>query len=166
MNLNNAIIPGTQNVVNSTGTTGITIIELLAVGHECYSVESDSDLRSDVRTSVANQWINGSCFAAPTGVGQNGPTLTPGHLRTGFLQLRSGHFQEFPDHRDEEAAVPDSGEQLPEPSALVHVTGERSESDVHSVCQRNDHAKATRNSESAQYKTGQRIVELLVKFNF
>ena len=43
----------------------------------------------------ANQFINPNCFAMPTKIGQNGPTVLPAIYGPGFFNLDLGLFKNF-----------------------------------------------------------------------
>ena len=45
--------------------------------------------------TVAHQFVNGNCFAAPTVVGQNGPTLLPAVYGPAFFDSDLGVFKNF-----------------------------------------------------------------------
>ena len=82
MNLNGYKIPGTQfNVSNASilGTTGIQLNPILT----CDPSKGLS----------ANQYINPSCFAIPTKVGQNGPSVLPAIYGPAFFNADLGLFK-------------------------------------------------------------------------
>jgi Carboxypeptidase regulatory-like domain len=85
LNLNSYKIPGTTfNVSNASllGTTGIAL-------HPLVTCDPTANLGP-------NQYINGSCFAIPTQIGQNGPTTLPVIYGPAFFNTDLGLFKNFP----------------------------------------------------------------------
>jgi hypothetical protein len=73
MSLNGAILPGSVSAANPNGVT-ITNQSILGTN----AVQLQPVVTCDPRSGLSShQFINGSCFAAPSVVGQNGPTLLP-----------------------------------------------------------------------------------------
>jgi hypothetical protein len=94
MQLNGAILPGTQNVVNPDGSTGIAINNQSLLGTN--GIQINPILTCDPRKNLGpHQYINGSCFAVPTAVGQNGPTLLPPIYGPAFFNSDLGIFKNF-----------------------------------------------------------------------
>ncbi len=87
-------IPGTTYNVSNASLLGTTDIQL----NPLVTCNPTSGL-------AANQYINPSCFAAPTAIGQNGPTVLPAIYGPGVLQRRSGTLQELPAWRRREEAA-------------------------------------------------------------
>jgi hypothetical protein len=84
MNLNNAVIPGTNFAISNVSILGTPNIQLNPL------------VTCDPRKGLApHQYINGSCFAAPTQVGQNGPTVLPAVYGPGYFNWDMGLFKNF-----------------------------------------------------------------------
>jgi hypothetical protein len=95
MQLNSAILPGTQNVVNPSGSNGIAISNQSILGTN--AIQLNPILTCDPTKNLkSNQYINGDCFAAPTQVGVNGPTLLPVAYGPAFFNADLGLFKNFP----------------------------------------------------------------------
>jgi hypothetical protein len=84
MNLNNATIPGT--------TYRITNVSLLGTPNITLSPLVTCDPRSGLGP---HQYINSSCFAVPTNIGQNGPTILPPIYGPGFFNWDLGLYKTF-----------------------------------------------------------------------
>ena len=94
MQLNGAILPGTQNVVNPDGSTGIAINNQSINGTN--AIQLNPILTCDPRKNLGpHQYINGGCFAVPTAAGQNGPTLLPAIYGPAFFNSDLGIFKNF-----------------------------------------------------------------------
>lgn len=94
MQLNGAIIPGTQNIINSDGSKGIAIgnQSLLGTGN----IQLNPILTCNPTKNLApHQYINGNCFGVPTAIGQNGPTLLPAIYGPAFFDSDLGLFKNF-----------------------------------------------------------------------
>ena len=84
MNLNSAKISGTDFNISNVSLLGTPNIQLNPV------------LTCDPRSgSGAQQYINASCFAVPTEIGQNGPTILPPIYGPGFFNFDLGIFKTF-----------------------------------------------------------------------
>ena len=76
MNLNSAIIPGTQGLVNPDGSHGITITNQSILGSN--AMQLNPLVTCDPNSGRGSQqYVNGNCFTAPSAVGQSGPALLP-----------------------------------------------------------------------------------------
>ena len=84
LNLNSYKIPGTTYNVSSTSLLGTPNINL----HPLVTCNPASNLKP-------NQYINGSCFAIPTGIGQNGPTVMPTVYGPAFFNTDLGIFKNY-----------------------------------------------------------------------
>jgi len=83
-NLNGAKIPGTANNISNVSLLGTSDIQLNPI------------LTCDPRSGLGNnQYINPSCFALPTKIGQNGPTVLPAIYGPGFFNMDLGLFKNF-----------------------------------------------------------------------
>jgi hypothetical protein len=92
--LNGAIIPGTQNVVNPGGTNGIPIGNQALLGTN--AIQLNPILTCNPTANLApHQFINGNCFGVPTAVGQNGPTVLPAIYGPAFFNSDLGIFKNF-----------------------------------------------------------------------
>ena len=84
MNLNNFKVPGTNYNVSSASLLGTTDIGLRPL------------VTCDPTANLApHQYINGSCFAIPTQIGQNGPTTLPVIYGPAFFNADLGLFKNF-----------------------------------------------------------------------
>ena len=91
MNLNGAIIPGSVSVQNPKG---IAISNLSILGTP--DIQLNPVLTCNPSSNLGkHQYINGSCFAAPTTVGQNGPTILPPVYGPGFFSWDMSLFKNF-----------------------------------------------------------------------
>jgi hypothetical protein len=84
MNANNFKIPATGYGVANTSILGTSNIQLNPV----LTCNPTSNLGS-------NQYINASCFALPTNLGQNGPTILPPIYGPAFFNTDLGLFKNF-----------------------------------------------------------------------
>jgi hypothetical protein len=164
LNLNNAIIPGTQNIINSTGTTGITISNSSLLGTN--AIQLNPILTCDPTSNLgAHQWINAGCFAVPTAIGQNGPTVIPAIYGPAFFNSDLGIFKNFLITETKKLQF-----RIQANNFLNHPLWSMSQGNSMNLTftQASNGTITQSNSQFgiAQYKTGQRIVELLVKFNF
>jgi hypothetical protein len=84
VNLNSLKIPGTKYNISSASLLGTTDIQLNPI------------LTCNPTSSLGhNQYINPSCFSAPTQIGQNGPTELPAIYGPAFLNFDLGLFKNF-----------------------------------------------------------------------
>jgi len=91
MNLNGAIIPGSVSLQNPKG---IAISNTSILGTP--DIQLNPVLTCNPRSNLGpHQWINPNCFAAPTTVGQNGPTILPPIYGPGFFNWDMGLFKNF-----------------------------------------------------------------------
>jgi len=91
MNLNGAIIP---NSTNSQNPKGIAISNLSILGTP--DIQLQPILTCNPTSHLAaHQYINGSCFAAPTTVSQNGSTILPPIYGPAFFNWDMGLFKDF-----------------------------------------------------------------------
>jgi hypothetical protein len=113
----------------------------------------------------AHQWINASCFSAPTTVGQNGPTVIPAIYGPAFFNSDLGIFKNF--------AITESKKlqfRLQANNFLNHPLWTMNYGNAMNLTfTQAANGTITQSNPQfgiAQYKTGQRIVELQVRFNF
>lgn len=84
MNLNSATIPGTSYDISNVSLLGTPDIQLNPL------------LTCNPRANLGtHQYINASCFAMPTQIGQNGPTILPPIYGPGFFDMDLGLFKNF-----------------------------------------------------------------------
>jgi Carboxypeptidase regulatory-like domain len=84
MNLNNADIPGTTYAISNVSILGTPDIQLNPM------------LTCDPRKGLGpHQFVNGNCFAVPTTIGQNGPTILPAIYGPAFFNWDMGVFKNF-----------------------------------------------------------------------
>ncbi len=84
LNLNGYTIPGTTYNVSNASILGTTNIQLNPI----LTCNPSSGL-------AANQYINPNCFAIPTKVGQNGPSVLPAIYGPAFFNADLGLFKNF-----------------------------------------------------------------------
>jgi len=84
MNLNNAVIPGTNFAISNVSILGTPNIQL----NPLLTCDPTKGLQE-------HQYINGNCFAAPTQVGQNGPIVLPAIYGPGYFNWDMGLFKSF-----------------------------------------------------------------------
>jgi len=84
MNLNSATIPGTNYDISNVSLLGTPDIQLNPI------------LTCNPRANLGpHQYINPNCFAMPTQIGQNGPTILPPIYGPGFFDMDLGLFKNF-----------------------------------------------------------------------
>lgn len=94
MQLNGAILPGTQNLVNSDGSKGVAIGNQSILGTN--AIQLNPILTCNPTANLgSHQYINGNCFSVPTATGQNGPTLLPAFYGPAFFNSDLGLFKNF-----------------------------------------------------------------------
>ena len=88
---NNAIIPGS---ISSLNPTGIQISNASILGTT--NIQLNPILTCNPASNLkSNQYINPSCFALPTQVGQNGPSVLPAIYGPAFFNSDLGLFKNF-----------------------------------------------------------------------
>ncbi len=85
LNLNGYKVPGTTFNVSNASLLGTPNIQLQPL----VTCDPTANL-------AAHQYINGSCFAIPTQIGQNGPTTLPVVYGPAFFNTDLGLFKNFP----------------------------------------------------------------------
>jgi len=94
MHLNGAILPGSQNVINPGAAKGIPINNQSILGTT--DIQLNPRLTCNPKGGPApHQYINGNCFAAPSVVGQNGPTVLPALYGPAYFNSDLGVFKNF-----------------------------------------------------------------------
>jgi len=94
MSLNNAIIPGSEGVINPTGPNGITISNQSILGTNAQQLNPILTC-NPLSGLSSHQYLNGSCFAAPDTPGQNGPVLLPVAYGPAYFNWDMGVFKNF-----------------------------------------------------------------------
>jgi hypothetical protein len=84
MNLNNAKVPGTDHNISNASLLGTPNLQLRPL--------VTCDPRENLGT---NQYVNGSCFAMPSSIGANGPTVLPPIYGPAFFNWDLGLFKNF-----------------------------------------------------------------------
>jgi hypothetical protein len=91
MNLNGAIIPGS---VSAQNPKGIAINNVSILGTP--DIQLNPILTCNPTSGLkSHQYINASCFAVPTQVGQNGPTILPAIYGPSYFNWDMGLFKNF-----------------------------------------------------------------------
>jgi hypothetical protein len=84
MNLNGLAMPGTTFNISNASILGTADIQLQPV----VTCNPTSNL-------APHQYVNGNCFAPPTSVGNNGPTVLPAIYGPGFFNTNLALFKNF-----------------------------------------------------------------------
>jgi hypothetical protein len=91
MNLNGYKIPGSISAQNPTGIN-VSNVSLLGTN----DIQLNPILTCNPTSGLAaHQYINPSCFAIPTGIGQNGPSVLPAIYGPAFFNSDLGLFKNF-----------------------------------------------------------------------
>ena len=92
MNLNGAVIPGSANALNMEKGVAISNTSLLGTP----DIQLNPILTCNPTSNLGpHQYINPSCFAAPTQVGQNGPSVLPAIYGPWFFNSDLGIWKNF-----------------------------------------------------------------------
>jgi hypothetical protein len=84
MNLNGYLVPGTSDIISNVSLLGTPNIQLNPI----LTCNPASGLGT-------NQYINPKCFAFPTHIGQNGPSVLPAIYGPAFFNSDLGMFKNF-----------------------------------------------------------------------
>ena len=164
---NGAILPGTQGITNSDGSTGVPINNQSILGTN--AIQLNPVLTCDPTKNLAShQFINGNCFSVPTVAGQNGPTLIPAIYGPAFFNSDLGLFKNFQIKESMRLQFRIQAYNFLNhplysfPSGTNNLTlqFQQASPGSTSIPQTNSTFGIT------QFKQGQRILELLVKFYF
>jgi hypothetical protein len=113
----------------------------------------------------AHQWINSSCFSVPTQTGQNGPTVLPTIYGPAFFDSDLGIFKNFQIKESMKLQF-----RVEANNFLNHPLWSMSQGNALNLSFTQDAAgnisQSNKQFGTAQYKTGQRIVQMQVKFYF
>jgi hypothetical protein len=150
MNLNNATIPGTNFAISNVSILGTPDIQL----NPLVTCNPRSGLQ-------AHQYINASCFAVPTQIGQNGPTVLPAIYGPAYFNWDMGLFKSFAitEHKSVQFRV-NGYNWLNHPLWSFNGNNLNLSFDKNTLAQNNSTFGMTTN------KQGHRILEFAVKFFF
>jgi hypothetical protein len=150
MNLNNFTIPGTQFKVSNVSILGTPNIQLNPI------------LTCDPRSGLGpNQFINPNCFAIPSGVGSNGPTILPAIYGPAFFNSDLSIFKSL--RVTEKRTIQIRGEAF---NFLNHPLWSFNGNNLSLGFNGSTGQVNTPNFGTVTQKQGQRIVQLSVKFIF
>ena len=157
MNLNNAIIPGS---VSAQNPTGIAISNVSILGTP--DIQLNPVLTCDPKSGLkAHQYINGNCFAAPSQVGQNGPTVLPAIYGPAYFNWDMGLFKSFKITESKSVQLRFNGYNwLNHPLWSFNGSNLNLSFDPNTLKQNNSTFGITQNTQ------GHRIIEMAVKFFF
>ncbi len=165
LNLNAAIIPGTQNIVNSSGANGIAIGNQSLLGTNAIQL-NPIETCDPTKNLGPHQYLNVNCFAAPSAVGQNGASVLPEYFGPAFFNSDLGIFKNFKIRESMKLQF-----RVQAQNFLNHPLWSLSQGNALNLSFQQATPGAALTSANpqfgtAQYKTGQRIVEMEVKFYF
>ncbi|HEY6988159.1 MAG TPA: carboxypeptidase-like regulatory domain-containing protein [Bryobacteraceae bacterium] len=152
--LNGITIPGTTEKISNQSILGTNAIQL------------NPTITCDPTANLGDhQWINPSCFSVPTQTFQNGPTVLPTIYGPAFFNTDLGLFKNFPIKESMKLQF-----RIQANNFLNHPLWSMSQGNAMNLSFSQDASGKITQSNSqfgtAQYKTGQRIVQLAVKFYF
>jgi len=152
--LNGITIPGTTEKISNQSILGTNAIQLNPI------------LTCDPTSNLGDhQWVNPSCFSVPTQTFQNGPTVLPTIYGPAFFNSDLGLFKNFQIKESMKLQF-----RIQANNFLNHPLWSMSQGSAMNLSFSQDASgKITQNNTqfgTAQYKTGQRIVQLAVKFYF
>jgi hypothetical protein len=160
-NLNGAIIPGSKSAANPDG---IQISNQSILGTN--AIQLNPYLTCSPTSSLgSHQWINGGCFNFTTMQGFAGPTMLPAIYGPAFFNSDLGIFKNFQIKESMKLQF-----RVEAQNFLNHplwTMDKGNALNLNFVQQANGSLLQTNNNFGvAQYKTGQRIVQLVAKFYF
>jgi hypothetical protein len=152
---NGAVIPGTTEKISNQSILGTNAIQLNPI----ITCDPTKNLGS-------HQYINGSCFSLPTQVGQNGPTILPAVYGPAFFNSDLGLFKNFQIKESMKLQF-----RIQASNFLNHplwTMGQGNPLQLSFTQNAATGALTQTNTQfgTAQYKTGQRLLELVAKFYF
>jgi len=160
MNYNGAIFPGS---INGQNPNGIAYSNVSLLGTP--DIQLNPILTCDPRKNLApHQYINGSCFSAPTTIGQNGPTILPAIYGPAFFSSDLGLFKNFKINESKNLQFRVSAYNF-----LNHPLWSFNGNNLGLSFTQNPDGTLTQSNSTFGYTTnkqGHRIVELAVKFFF
>jgi hypothetical protein len=152
--LNGITIPGTTEKISNQSILGTNAIQLNPI-ITCNPTSNLGD----------HQWINNSCFSVPTQTGQNGQTVLPAIYGPAFFNSDLGLFKNFQIKESMKLQF-----RVQANNFLNHPLWSMNQGNALNLSFSQDAAGKISQSNSqfgiAQYKTGQRIIQLQVKFYF
>ncbi len=152
--LNGITIPGTTEKISNQSILGTNAIQLNPI----ITCDPTSNLGD-------HQWINNSCFSVPTKTGQNGQTVLPAIYGPAFFNSDLGLFKNFQIKESMKLQF-----RVEANNFLNHPLWSMNQGNALNLSFSQDAAGKISQSNSqfgtAQYKTGQRIIQLQVKFYF
>lgn len=156
-----AIIPGTVSAANPNGI-GISNQSILGTN----AIQLNPFVTCNPTSGLgAHQYINASCFGFTTQVGLNGPTMLPAIYGPSFFDSDLGLFKNFQIKESMRLQF-----RIEATNFLNHPLWTMGQGNALNLAFTQNASGQLVQSNSqfgiAQYKTGQRIVELLVKFYF
>ena len=150
MNLNNFTIPGTQFKVSNVSVLGTPNIQLNPI------------LTCDPRSGLGpHQYINPNCFAIPSGIGSNGPTILPAIYGPAFFNSDLSIFKSF--KVTEKRTLQIRGEAF---NFLNHPLWSFNGNNLSLGFDGSTGRMNTPNFGTVTQKQGQRIIQLSMKFMF
>jgi hypothetical protein len=166
MQLNNAILPGTENIVNpGGGTNGIPINNQSILGTN--GIQLNPILTCNPTANLKpHQFINGACFAAPTQVGVNGPSIIPAIYGPAFFNSDLGIFKNFQIKESMKLQFRIQAYNFLNHPLWSFPTGDNLTLQFNQTTPGGPITQTNSNFGYTTFKQGQRIVELMVKFYF
>ena len=163
---NNAILPGTQNFVNTNGKKGIFISSQSILGTPDIPLQPIVTC-NPTRNLAPHQFVNGNCFTVPTTVGQNGPTLLPAIYGPAYFDSDLGLFKNFAlgNARSFQFRV-QAQNFLNHPLYSFPNTNNLSLNFKQTTPGSTTFTQTNKNFGYTNYKQGKRIVELVARFYF
>ena len=152
--LNGVVIPGTSEKISNQSILGTNAIQLNPI----ITCNPTANLGP-------NQWINGSCFGVPTTAGENGPSILPAIYGPSFISSDLGLFKNFQIREAMKLQF-----RVEANNFLNHPLWSLAQGNALNLSFSQDATGKITQSNSqfgiAQYKTGQRLMEFVVKFYF
>jgi hypothetical protein len=165
MQLNGAILPGTQGISNPDGSHGIAIGNQSILGTN--AIQLNPILTCNPTANLKpHQYINGNCFAVPTAVGQNGPALLPAVYGPAFFNSDLGLFKNFQIKESMKLQFRVQAYNFLNHPLWSFPTGTNLTLQFNQATPGGAITQSNSNFGYTTFKQGQRIVELAVKFYF
>lgn len=159
---NTAIIPGS---VSATNLTGIPINDQSILGTNAIQLNPIVTCKNLSSGVGAHSWLNGNCFSVPSALGENGPTILPAVYGPAFFNSDLGLFKNFQLTESKKLQF-----RIQAQNFLNHPLWSFPTSNPLTLqfTQQADGSFKQTNAQfgTAQFKQGQRIVEMVVKFYF
>jgi hypothetical protein len=157
MQLNQAIIPGSISAANPTG---------IPIGNQSILGTGNIQLNPILTCNPAanlkpHQFVNGSCFAVPTSVGQNGPATLPAIYGPAFFNSDLGLFKNFQIKESMKLQF-----RVQAYNFLNHPLWSFPNSNNLTLQYNTSLTQTNANFGYTTFKQGNRIVEMMVKFYF